>query len=136
MSRFYENVPDDWGSYYTHCDLCGERYHLSEGGCGCTDDLDDCGCGKNEWEKDRDGNIRCAACHTEPGAEPIEDEVVMNLEYTGYDQGDLFRSEVEVREYFSATNFADMFPGEPVPDQAEFNEMIETVLSRKLHCDF
>lgn len=35
----YFNVPDDWGSYYTKCEHCGSRYHLSEGGCGCGDDL-------------------------------------------------------------------------------------------------
>jgi hypothetical protein len=46
-----ENVPDDWVCYYTHCDLCGRRYHMSEGGCDCTVDLDDCACGRNEWER-------------------------------------------------------------------------------------
>jgi hypothetical protein len=29
------NVPDDWGCYYRWCERCGERYHLSEGGCDC-----------------------------------------------------------------------------------------------------
>ena len=29
------NVPDDWGQYFTICEHCGQRYHLSERGCGC-----------------------------------------------------------------------------------------------------
>lgn len=85
--------------------------------------------GWEEWlEEDEDRAVVCDL--------PIENEVAMNLESTGYDQGELFRSEAEVRGYFSATNFAAMFPGEPVPDQADLDEMTETVLSRKLHCDF
>ena len=52
-----DNLPDDWGCYYTHCDLCGARYHMSEGGCTCMDDADDCACGKREWTRDRDGTI-------------------------------------------------------------------------------
>ena len=32
------NVPDDWGAYYTRCEVCGERYHMSEGGCYCRED--------------------------------------------------------------------------------------------------
>jgi hypothetical protein len=28
------NVSDDWGSYYSRCPNCGERYHASEG-CAC-----------------------------------------------------------------------------------------------------
>lgn len=36
------NVPDDWGSYYYNCNLCGSRYHASEGGCGCTEDMERC----------------------------------------------------------------------------------------------
>ena len=33
----YDNVPDDWGSYYTNCAYCRTRYHMSEGGCDCTE---------------------------------------------------------------------------------------------------
>lgn len=76
-----DSLPDDWGCYYTHCDLCGARYHMSEGGCSCCDDLDDCACGKNEWERrtgvflvDDEAPIRCACCGTEPGATPDEVE--------------------------------------------------------------
>lgn len=36
------NVPDDWGSYYYSCTRCGGKYHASEGGCGCTEDLVAC----------------------------------------------------------------------------------------------
>ena len=33
--RPLRNVPDDWDYYYRKCECCGEKYHLSEGGCGC-----------------------------------------------------------------------------------------------------
>lgn len=36
------NVPDDWGSYYYNCSLCGSRCHASEGGCGCTEEKELC----------------------------------------------------------------------------------------------
>ena len=36
------NVPDDWGMYVYNCMICGSRYHMSEGGCGCTEDKDLC----------------------------------------------------------------------------------------------
>jgi hypothetical protein len=55
------NVPDDWGNYYSTCGLCGTKYHDSEGGCGCTEDLERC-----------DGG----GCHNMGGLEafhPIED---------------------------------------------------------------
>ena len=76
------NLPDDWGCDYTHCDLCGARYHMSECGCDCTADLDDCACGKNEWHRKRlpfcgvdpEAPIVCEACGTEPGAEPEVDD--------------------------------------------------------------
>ena len=56
-------------------------YHMSEGGCDCTADLDDCACGKNEWHRKRllfcgadpEAPIVCEACGTEPGAEPEEE---------------------------------------------------------------
>ena len=31
MPRF--NVPDDWNNYWTRCEVCGTRYHRSEGAC-------------------------------------------------------------------------------------------------------
>ena len=66
----YDNVPDDWGCYYTNCGYCGTRYHMSEGGCDCDEGaiaesdrpwLQDSG---YEWE---DGNwVRfvCSSTHT------------------------------------------------------------------------
>jgi len=36
------DTPDDWNRYYTRCPRCNTRYHASEGGCGCTEDLDLC----------------------------------------------------------------------------------------------
>jgi hypothetical protein len=45
------NVPDDWGSYYSNCDLCGSRVHASEGGCYCTEDHTECvGCADGTLE--------------------------------------------------------------------------------------
>jgi ribosomal protein L37E len=35
MRPRYDNLPDDWDSYYTTCPRCGQRYHKSEGGCDC-----------------------------------------------------------------------------------------------------
>lgn len=37
------NVPDDWGSFWATCSRCGNRYHQSEGGCGCEDYYCSCG---------------------------------------------------------------------------------------------
>jgi hypothetical protein len=34
-------MPDDWNCYYTTCGSCNGRYHMSEGGCDCTADLED-----------------------------------------------------------------------------------------------
>jgi hypothetical protein len=59
------NVPDDWGCYYTSCGLCGERYHMSEGGCGCTGDLE-CQCGSGCWEGNSADSLVCADCGTGP----------------------------------------------------------------------
>jgi hypothetical protein len=76
-----ENAPSDWycSAHQRRCDLCGRSYHASEGGCDCTADLDDCACGRNEWERRDRGldmytEIVCSRCGTEPGAEPEEPE--------------------------------------------------------------
>jgi len=58
------NVPDDWGMYYERCNRCGTRYHASEGGCGCLDDIEPCQCGHCRWNGADD--IRCARCGTGP----------------------------------------------------------------------
>jgi len=63
------NVPDGWNRYWSKCQICGRRYHESDGGCGCTDDLDSCSCGENEWIVD-DGVILCSRCKTQPGSPP------------------------------------------------------------------
>jgi len=31
------NVPNDWGCYYAKCSYCGTKYHMSEGGCDCSE---------------------------------------------------------------------------------------------------
>jgi predicted Zn finger-like uncharacterized protein len=38
------NVTDDWHNYYTVCDSCGRRFHISEGDCGC------------------EGTVKCSRC--------------------------------------------------------------------------
>ena len=48
------NVPDDWGSYYTNCGLCGTKYHESEGGCCCTEDKTVCNGANCNDENDLD----------------------------------------------------------------------------------
>ena len=59
------NVPDDWGCYYTKCSLCETRYHMSEGGCSCTDDLE-CQCGSGCWEGNSADSLTCSDCGTGP----------------------------------------------------------------------
>ena len=62
------NVPDDWGCYYATCGWCGTRYHMSEGGCSCTEDLD-CECGAGDWEGDSLDDLTCRDCGTGPHEE-------------------------------------------------------------------
>ena len=31
----YRHVADDWASYWSRCSSCGNKYHDSDGGCGC-----------------------------------------------------------------------------------------------------
>lgn len=68
------NVPDDWNAYWRRCDICGRKWHASEGGCDCTEALEDCPCGKREWATAA-GSIYCLACNGRPDEEqPDEDE--------------------------------------------------------------
>lgn len=61
-------LPDDWGSYYRKCELCGGRWHASEGGCDCVESFDEegCKCGKREWINDGTG-VYCDFCNKPPG---------------------------------------------------------------------
>jgi hypothetical protein len=64
------NVPDDWGSYYRRCDRCGSKYHASEGGCGCMDDVGECQCGQCNWRTGYGSDTpRCRDCGTGPYVE-------------------------------------------------------------------
>jgi len=76
----YDNVPDDWDQYWMTCNLCGQRYHASDGGCSCTDSLPDCACGKNDWSRSRglcaDGELRCTSCGSTPGGDRVYEEDV------------------------------------------------------------
>jgi len=68
------NVPDDWDMHWRRCEFCGQRYHASEGGCGCTDDLDECPCGECDWTREvdafgRPAAVYCSACGGRPGEE-------------------------------------------------------------------
>jgi len=71
-------LPDDWGMYYRTCDVCGSRYHASEGGCSCYEelmDLEPCHCGQCNWvcsdERSRhapiSASVRCDTCGEKPG---------------------------------------------------------------------
>lgn len=53
-------------------------------------------------------------------------------EATGFDRGDLFTSEEQVREYFSIPNIEAMF-GECPYTQAELDEMAEEVIRHRWH---
>lgn len=46
----YNNVPDDWHTYYRICEYCGTEYHLSEG-CECLEETQDI-LKKEEEERD------------------------------------------------------------------------------------
>ena len=72
MSLWCHASPD-WGSYYRTCELCRERWHASEGGCGCADDWEDCACGARAWQRVGE-EVACARCHTRPGEGEDEDE--------------------------------------------------------------
>lgn len=51
---------------------------------------------------------------------------------TGFDSGDLFTSEEQVREYFTVENMRDMF-GECPYTQEELDEMAEAVIRHGWH---
>src|SRR5690606_26358408 len=51
---------------------------------------------------------------------------------TGFDNGDLFRSAEEVREYFTVANITEMFGSCPYT-QAELNEMADEVIAHRWH---
>ena len=53
-------------------------------------------------------------------------------EATNFDAGDLFRSEAEVREYFTVENIQAMF-GECSYNQAELDEMAAEVITHRWH---
>ncbi len=42
------------------CYTCGGYYYESDGGCGCTDDME-CACGDNDWV-DYMGTLECSSC--------------------------------------------------------------------------
>lgn len=63
----YGNVPNDWNAYWRICEICGHRYHKSDGNCECTDDLEDCACGSNDWDVEY-GDLVCIECGTRPGS--------------------------------------------------------------------
>jgi len=54
---------------------------------------------------------------------------------TGFDNGDLFTSAEQVREYFTVENIQAMF-GECSYTQAELDEMAEAVISHRWHMAF
>ena len=51
---------------------------------------------------------------------------------TNFDAGDLFRTEEEVRRYFSVENMLDMFGSCPY-SQEQLDEMAEEVIRHKWH---
>lgn len=59
----YDNVPDDWGSYYTKCH-CGNKYHASEGGCSCYQENTCAECLEEDYDPDTKW---CDCCHSYHG---------------------------------------------------------------------
>ncbi len=66
-------------------------------------------------------------------------------EYTGFDQGEKFTSEQQVREYFTAENLAAMGLGgsdegserdNHALTQDELDRMAEYVIANRIHCAF
>jgi len=56
---------------------------------------------------------------------------------TGYGSGDVFRSEKEVRDYFTpAVQMAMFGVEEAITDVELLNEMAETVIRERSHCEF
>ncbi len=106
MSYYGSNVPDDWGSYYTNCDRCGTRYHMSDGGCGCMESLENCMCRTCNWNNDYE-NPRCNDCGTGPETEGNSHSKVhvARKEYKGHGgtsevrPGDRYRRTVHFSHY-------------------------------------
>jgi hypothetical protein len=63
------NVPDDWGSYYYTCSICGSRAHSSEG--DCCEACERC----EEAAIDDEDTGLCNSC-----AEEVAEEVAEELE--------------------------------------------------------
>lgn len=56
---------------------------------------------------------------------------------TAFDHDELFASETEVREYFTAENMAAMFgPDAGVPDDATLARWADIVIENRWHCNF
>ena len=73
MARM-DNTPDDWGSYWTKCSVCGTRYHMSEGGCDCAADKDD---------DDEDDDAACCDDFDPPEPDDYVDDCPMYYDGTG-----------------------------------------------------
>ena len=100
MSPYHSNlpnVPDDWGMYYRNCGTCGDRYHASEGGCSCLQDLNPCACDDAKWVVDRgvgdDSPLAdlatCESCGTGPWKET---KVVSTVHVARKDHGERIKA--------------------------------------------
>lgn len=57
-------------------------------------------------------------------------------ESTGFDGGDEFTSEQQVRQYFTVAEQAAMFSGDGIADQATLDAMADAVIAHRWHCAF
>ena len=62
-------------------------------------------------------------------------------ELTGFDNGELFENETQVRNYFQRELLADCIDSasnvrNEIPSQAELDDMAGEVLAKKWHCNF
>ncbi len=62
-------------------------------------------------------------------------ELEVGLRASGYENGDRFHSEEEVRNYFSRSNFHHMFGYCDETDES-LSEMAEHVIKTRDNCDF
>lgn len=59
------------------------------------------------------------------------------IESTGFDLGETFKSEAEVRAYFTRENMIAMFgPQDGAVPQASLDKMADTVIANGWHCEF
>lgn len=55
-------TPDDWDNFWRECPYCGARYHASDGGCTCLEEVECPECGGTDFVPDDRGQVKCTKC--------------------------------------------------------------------------